>query len=195
MSTTNSSGGTVEYVSYAPKRLVLRAKSAGRSVMLLNDKFDPNWKVMVDGQPQRLLRCNYLMRGVEVPNGEHTIEFRFAPSLTGLKVSLVAIACAFVLIGILIVGARKGVESAEFGVESGKKEGPVTEAPSSPPPSTSFVKSTTEVAKALWRAGKRQFQKFGSCRQKDLSVGVRSCQQVSGARQAEAKESLEFSRI
>src|SRR6185369_16155059 len=69
----------VEFVSYAPKRLVLHAKATAPSVLLLNDKFDPNWKVWVDGKPAKLLRCNYLMRGVQVPAGTSKVRFRFEP--------------------------------------------------------------------------------------------------------------------
>ena len=33
--------------------------------------------VTVDGQPAHLLRCNYIMRGVYLTPGRHSIEFRF----------------------------------------------------------------------------------------------------------------------
>ena len=46
---TNS--GTVEFTSYAPKRIVLQAKAGAPAILLLNDRFDPNWKVSVDGKP------------------------------------------------------------------------------------------------------------------------------------------------
>ena len=58
------STNSVEFTSYAPKHIVLQAKAGAPSVLLLNDQFDPNWKVSVDGKPETLLRCNYLMRGV-----------------------------------------------------------------------------------------------------------------------------------
>jgi hypothetical protein len=46
-------------------------------VLLLNDRFDPAWRVAVDGQPASLLRCNYIMRGVQLAPGAHTVEFTF----------------------------------------------------------------------------------------------------------------------
>ena len=104
---TNRSAGNVEFVSYAPKRIALKAKAETASVLLLNDKFDPNWKVKVDGKPQELLRCNYIMRGVQVPAGEHQVEFRYAPSLTGVYVSLGAIVIAIALAGFTFFGPIK----------------------------------------------------------------------------------------
>ena len=61
----------------------------------------PNWKVSVDGKPETLLRCNYLMRGVQVPPGEHVIEFRFDPPINTLYVSLAAVALGLGLCGFL----------------------------------------------------------------------------------------------
>jgi hypothetical protein len=47
---TNENSGTVEFQSYAPKKIVFNADATAPSVLLLNDKYDPNWRVTVDGQ-------------------------------------------------------------------------------------------------------------------------------------------------
>lgn len=94
--------GDVKIVSYAPKRVQLEAKATAPSVLLLNDKHSPNWKVTVDGQPATLLRCNYLMRGVQVPAGQHQVEFRYEPPVTGLYVTAAAIVIAFGLLGLVL---------------------------------------------------------------------------------------------
>ena len=98
---TNSAPGTAEVLGYAPKRIRLKTHAAIPSVLLWNDKYDPHWSVSVDGQPQPLLRCNYLMRGVCVPNGEHEIEFRFDVPSRPLWISLAAIAVGLALSGFL----------------------------------------------------------------------------------------------
>jgi hypothetical protein len=101
------SGGTVEFVSYAPKHIELKAVAATPSVLLLNDKHDPNWTVTVDGQPQPLLRCNFLMRGVLVPAGTHTVVFSFRLPHTSLWVSLGGIGLGVILLGVVVVDARR----------------------------------------------------------------------------------------
>jgi uncharacterized membrane protein YfhO len=93
----------VDFTSYAPKRIVLQARAASPSVLLLNDKYDPNWKVSVDGKPETLLRCNYLMRGVYLQPGTHTVEFRFEPPINTLYASLGAVFVSLLLIGYLIL--------------------------------------------------------------------------------------------
>ncbi len=102
-----TNAGTVELKNYAPKHQVYSVKAEAPSVLLINDKYDPNWKVWVDGQPQPLLRCNYLMRGVQVPAGTHTIGFRFMPSTTYLWVSLAAIGVCLLLGVVLIIKDRQ----------------------------------------------------------------------------------------
>jgi hypothetical protein len=114
-SATNQNAGTVEFTSYAPKRIVLQTKAGVPSVLLLNDRFDPNWKVSVDGKPERLLRCNYLMRGVPVPPGEHVVEFRFAPPINTLYVSLTAVALGLGLCGFLALYPWKKPAVTEAG--------------------------------------------------------------------------------
>jgi hypothetical protein len=96
---TNEAAGTVEYKSYDPKHIVLSAQAKQTSVLLLNDKYDPNWKVWVDGQPAQPLRCNFIMRGVEVPAGSHVVEWRFLPPVNALYVSI-----AVELLGVALLG-------------------------------------------------------------------------------------------
>ncbi|HKQ40616.1 MAG TPA: hypothetical protein VJ063_21275 [Verrucomicrobiae bacterium] len=98
--------GTVEYASYAPKRITLRAKSEAPAMLLLNDRYDPDWKVTIDGKSAPLLRANFIMRGVHVPAGEHTIEFRFAPKVTGMYVTLFAIGYGVLLCVIVFLPRR-----------------------------------------------------------------------------------------
>jgi hypothetical protein len=94
--TTNASG-TVEFTSYQPKSIQLHAKSGAASVLLLNDRYDPEWKVYVDGAQAKLLRCNYIMRGVALSAGEHRVEFRYEPALHGLYSTLGGLALGILL--------------------------------------------------------------------------------------------------
>jgi hypothetical protein len=91
--------GTVEFTSYAPKRIQLRARPAAPSILLLNDKYDPYWQVWVDGKRAELLRCNFIMRGVYLEPGDRTVEFLFKPPIGALYVSLAA-----VLVGLCLLG-------------------------------------------------------------------------------------------
>jgi len=41
--------------------------------------YDKGWNAYLDGNPAPYCRVNYVLRGMSVPAGEHTIEFRFEP--------------------------------------------------------------------------------------------------------------------
>jgi hypothetical protein len=121
----------VEFVRYAPKDVVLKATASAPSVLLLNDHYDPNWNVTVDGKPEELLRCNFLMRGVRLLPGNHVVEFRFQPPFGLLYVSLAALTTSLVaLFGYLILIRNRAAVST-----------PSTPAP--PAPALPPIKSKT----------------------------------------------------
>lgn len=107
--TTNPPDDAVQFTSYAPKDILLAANAPAPCVLLLSDHFHPDWKVFVDGRPAPLLRCNFLMRGVYLLPGAHTVEFKFQPP-TGLlfvtSLAIVIALIAFIYYVILVVKSR-----------------------------------------------------------------------------------------
>jgi hypothetical protein len=101
--------GTVEFGSYEPTDIFLKTSAAAPTVLLLNDRLDPNWKVLVDARPAPLLRCNYLMRGAYLPQGAHTVEFRYRPPLGLLYVSLAAIGFGLIALGFVALAPRRNL--------------------------------------------------------------------------------------
>ncbi|MBL7116150.1 MAG: YfhO family protein [Kiritimatiellae bacterium] len=53
------------------------------SILLLNDRYDPECVVKVDGRRQPMLKCNAIMRGVVVPPGRHEVVFLYRPNMLG----------------------------------------------------------------------------------------------------------------
>lgn len=113
VSTNNATAGYVDFVSYAPKEIVLKAEVSTPCILLLNDHFDPHWKVLVDDHPAQLLRCNYVMRGVQLAPGMHSVEFKFQPPFGLLYVSLAADVLALAVFGVLVVSSKKTVSAPE----------------------------------------------------------------------------------
>ena len=104
---TNENSGTAEFKSYAPADIRFSTHADVPSVLLLNDKFDPNWHVFVDGKPAPLLRCNFIMRGVYLIPGAHTVEFKFSLPMGPLYISLSAIGVGILLCGFLFFSTRR----------------------------------------------------------------------------------------
>jgi hypothetical protein len=127
---TNDNAGTVEFASYEPNHIVLNANATASSILLLNDRYDPNWKVTVDGKPVTLLHANYLMRGVQITPGAHTVDYRFAPPVNLFYVSLSAIILGLGLLGFLAISSQRdeGVERKADESKSAVKPVPQTAA-------------------------------------------------------------------
>jgi hypothetical protein len=99
---TEADPGTVEITHYQSKHLILQADAKTPAVLLLNDRTGDWWRVWVDQTPAPILRCNYIMQGVFVPPGRHTIDFRFQPPLKFLYISVAALVIGVFLGGYVI---------------------------------------------------------------------------------------------
>lgn len=79
--------------------------SEGR-FLLFNEYYDDEWKVYIDGKEAELLKANFLMRAVYLPeSGTHQVEFRYEPQSTW---KLIAVAvCGVLLLGSVIVFHKK----------------------------------------------------------------------------------------
>ena len=93
------SAATVEMCSRGTTGLTVRTAYSSGSVLFINDRYDADWTVKVDEKPAKLLRCNYIARGVYLSPGKHYVEFRYKPSTLPLKISLACMGlCLLVLI-------------------------------------------------------------------------------------------------
>jgi hypothetical protein len=87
------SAGTARLVSYRDERAVARVDAARSSLLVLTDTYFPGWRATVDGRSAPIERVDYLLRGVRVPAGSHTVEFTYEPASwrAGWILSLVAL--------------------------------------------------------------------------------------------------------
>jgi hypothetical protein len=91
-------GSTIELTSYAPDHLIFGARANGEKLAVFSDIYYPaGWKAFVDGNEVEIKRVNYLLRALMIPDGEHTIEFRFEPASVHTAKTLAVIG------GILVV--------------------------------------------------------------------------------------------
>ena len=99
--------GTAEVVDDTGDNVTVRATLERPGYLVLADQYYPGWRVEVDGRPERLLRVDYLLKGVHLEPGEHTVRFRFRPASfrVGLAVTLAGL--VLLLAGVAyVVGVR-----------------------------------------------------------------------------------------
>ena len=71
-----------------PDRVVATIQADCARLVVLMDTWAPGWTVSVDGQPTQPIRVNGVLRGVEVPAGDHTIMWFYRPVHWTLIVSV-----------------------------------------------------------------------------------------------------------
>ena len=71
--------GTARIVSYEPERVIVEARADRRGLLVLGDTYFPGWKATVDGRSAPVHQVDYVLRGVRVTPGTHTVEFRYEP--------------------------------------------------------------------------------------------------------------------
>ena len=90
-------GDTIYQTAYAPNHLTYKSHSAAGGLAVFSEVYFPwGWKVNVDGKPAEMGRVNYVLRALQLPAGDHEIDFKFAPdevtkTQTWAKVSVVII--------------------------------------------------------------------------------------------------------
>ncbi|MCK5168693.1 MAG: YfhO family protein, partial [Bacteroidales bacterium] len=90
---TKDSLSFIKLESYKPNHLVYSANCNEEGLVVFSEIYYPKgWNAFIDGKPIDHFRANYVLRAMVVPEGNHTIEFKFEPRsyYLGNKVSLVS---------------------------------------------------------------------------------------------------------
>jgi hypothetical protein len=56
----------------------LEANATGNNFLFISEiYYKPGWKAFIDGKETEIIKSNYAFRGVVVPKGKHTVEFKY----------------------------------------------------------------------------------------------------------------------
>lgn len=97
--------GEAEIAAEVPTRVTVSVKMETPGLVVLADLWDKGWHAYLNGQRMPILRANHALRGVLVPAGAGTVEFRYESGSLALGVGL-AILAALVLLSWLALVAR-----------------------------------------------------------------------------------------
>ena len=98
--------GEAEISAEIPTHVTVSVKMETPGLVVLTDLWDKGWRAYLNGQPVPILRANHAVRGVVVPAGLGTVEFRYESASLALGVRL-AILAAIILLGWLVIVARR----------------------------------------------------------------------------------------
>jgi hypothetical protein len=89
--------GTAEIVDEIPTRISLSVRMETPGLVVLADLWDKGWQAYLNGQRVPILRTNHAIRGVVVPAGSGTLEFRYAPASFAWGLRLAGLAAVVLL--------------------------------------------------------------------------------------------------
>lgn len=109
--TQGAPSDTIYLESYEPNMLIYRATLTSERIAVFSEIYYKNgWQAYINDTPADHFRTDYVLRGMSVPAGSHTITFRFEPQSykTGNRVSL---AGSVILLALLIIAGLQGFKA------------------------------------------------------------------------------------
>jgi hypothetical protein len=94
--------GDVQIVSEIPTRVNLAAHMGTAGLVVLSDLWDVGWHAYLNGRLVPILRTDHALRGILVPAGESSIEFRYWPRSFTWGLSLAGFAGAILVVWLVI---------------------------------------------------------------------------------------------
>ncbi len=74
--------GTISLTETRPGYWKYQTNNSGDGFAVFSEIYYPKgFQVTIDGEPVNMTHANYILRGLSVPAGQHTIEFTFAPTI------------------------------------------------------------------------------------------------------------------
>ena len=97
------SSASIQLVDYKLNHLVYKTTNAEDGFAVFSEVYyEKGWQAKIDGIEVKHFNVNYVLRGLEIPKGEHTVEFIFNPSVVRVG-STIALASSILLVVLILV--------------------------------------------------------------------------------------------
>lgn len=93
---------TIKLDLYKPNHLIYTSNNTNDGFAVFSEIYYKNgWKATIDGKESSIFKVDYTLRGMQIPKGKHTIEFKFEPQVvkTGSTITLIS----FIIMVLVIV--------------------------------------------------------------------------------------------
>src|SRR5690606_13478528 len=104
---------SIQLTEYKPNYLKYQSSNAYDGLAVFSEIYYPKgWVATIDGNKAEIFRVNYTLRALQIPKGNHTIEFRFEPEVVakGSMISLISSLLILIIIGIGVYAVAKKKE-------------------------------------------------------------------------------------
>ncbi len=97
------SNAEIRLVSYHPDTLKYESTSPNDAFAVFSEVYyEKGWKAYIDGNEVPIIRADYLLRALQVPGGNHNIEFIFAPDSIRISNMISLIASIVLVLGLAV---------------------------------------------------------------------------------------------
>ncbi|ULQ53787.1 YfhO family protein [Flavihumibacter fluvii] len=104
-SPTYDSTASIQWVENLNDKIVYKTKSASNQFAVFSEiHYDKGWNAYVDGKLAPYVKVDYVLRGMAIPAGDHTIEFRFEPASVTISKTITTV-CAILVYLLLALTA------------------------------------------------------------------------------------------
>ena len=96
--------GTIQLTAYQPNHLTYSSNTNSEQLAVFSEVwYGPNkgWQAYIDGNPVDHIRVNYILRGLRVPSGQHTVEFKFEPKSFRIGETVSLLSSLLIVLGLL----------------------------------------------------------------------------------------------
>lgn len=100
----SNGNGSVRVTRYEPLHIGMDVETPGTNFLVISEiNYPPGWEATIDGKPAEIIQTDYLLRGLVIPPGKHTIEMNYVEAGfdTGKYTSL---GLNLVMFGVIIAG-------------------------------------------------------------------------------------------
>jgi hypothetical protein len=101
-----SQAGSATYEPLGLQSARITVETPTPSIVLVRTPYDQNWHASVDGAPAPVLAADYVVQGIPVPRGNHTIMLSYADPSIGYGLAGTAAAIGVLLAAAIVLGLR-----------------------------------------------------------------------------------------
>jgi hypothetical protein len=107
---TFGGGGTASITEYGANSIKVEVSAEKEGFLLLSENYFPRWNGFIDGKRTEILIADYTLRAVVVPEGKHTVVFKYEDGSYAMGKAFYLIALIVLIVGIVFqfVKKRKG---------------------------------------------------------------------------------------
>jgi len=89
----------IKLVAYHPDKMEYEYTAPNDAFAVFSEVYyDKGWKAYVDGEEVPILRADYILRALQLPGGNHKVEFRFEPTSAKLS-AILSLIGSIILVG------------------------------------------------------------------------------------------------